>query len=396
MTSETYDIQDVFGHFDAAGTFAGGEPYGSGHINRTFRVKTTGRGARDYILQRVNENVFKDVPGLMRNIERVTSHARKKLAAVRGADPDRETLTLIPARDGWPYWRAADGACWRLYLFIVRSRSYDIVDSPAKAFEGGRMFGRFQKMLADLPGEPLVETIPDFHNIEARLDRFRAAVARDPRRRAGAVRAEIAFVDQRADEMKVILSLGRQGAIPLRVTHNDAKFNNVLFDENDKGLCVIDLDTVMPGYVHYDFGDSIRTATNTAAEDEADVSKVATDLSLFEGYARGFLSETHEVLTPAEIEHLAFAGRLLTFTIGLRFLTDYLDGDAYFKIAFPDHNIRRARAQFALLASIEAQADAMRRLVDEILKRARPCHTRRTRHPPRERRERSCARATES
>ncbi|MFZ4396861.1 MAG: phosphotransferase enzyme family protein, partial [Kiritimatiellia bacterium] len=363
----TYDIRDVFGHFAATGTFAAGEPYGSGHINRTFRVKTTGRGARDYILQRVNPNVFRDIPGLMRNIERVTSHMRTKLAAVRGADPDRETLTLIPARDGRPYWRADDDACWRLYLFIARSRSYDIVDSPAMAFEGGRMFGRFQKLVADLPGEPLFETIPDFHNIEMRLGRFRKAVDSDPRRRAGTVRAEIAFVEKRAEEMKIILSLGRAGAIPLRVTHNDTKFNNVLLDENDKGLCVIDLDTVMPGYVHYDVGDSIRTATSTAAEDEADVSKVAMNLALFEGYARGFLSETHAVLTPAEIEHFAFAGRLLTFLIGLRFLTDYLDGDTYFKIAFPDHNIRRARAQFALLKSMEAQADAMRRLVDNIL-----------------------------
>ena len=359
-------LEEICSHFKLAGNFAKAYPYGSGHINDTFRVDTVEDDAFDYILQRVNHLVFKNVPGLMSNIDRVTRHIRSKLEKLEGTDPDREVLTLIPTLQGRSYHQDGEGNFWRMYIFIRDNRSYDIVTSPDQAYEGGRMFGRFQAMLSDLPGEPLVDTIPNFHNIEWRMDLFEDTVRRDPAGRAGLAGAEIEFVRERAVEMGTILRLGREGKIPQRITHNDTKFNNVLLDQQDKGLCVIDLDTVMPGYVHYDFGDSIRTTTNTGAEDEADLERVEMDIQLFEAYARGFLNETRGTLTQVEIDHLAFAGKLFPFIIGLRFLTDYIDGDHYFKIKHEHHNLQRTRAQFKLLTSMEGQFAEMEGIIDRL------------------------------
>jgi hypothetical protein len=299
----------------------------------------------------------------MENISRVTSHIRLKLENTAGADPDRQGLTIIPALDGKPYFEDQDGNFWRMYIFIEDNRSYDIVDTPEKAFEGGRMFGNFQSMIADLPGGPLNETIPDFHNIDKRLETLRRTIQANPAGRASLVAEEASFVFARAEEMGTILHLGQQGIIPTRITHNDTKFNNVLLDKDDKGLCVIDLDTVMPGYVHYDFGDSIRTSTNTGAEDDPDLSRVEMDIRLFEAYAKGFLQETRTTLTQVELDHLALSGKLLPYMIGVRFLTDYVDGDNYFKIKHEHHNLQRARAQFKLLTSMERQFEAMREIV---------------------------------
>lgn len=362
-----YNLTKVTGQFQIEGTFRDGGSYGSGHINDTFLINTDNGTNQKYILQRVNHHVFKNVPQLMKNIERVTTHTREKLRRIPGSNPDRETLTLIPTRDKKTYYQDDEGNFWRVYLFIENTRSYDIVDDQNKAYEGGKAFGRFQKMLADLPGGPLYETIPDFHNTEKRLQNFRETVTKDPLNRAGEAAQEIEFVHRRADEMTKIIRLGREGKIPLRTTHNDTKFNNVLLTEDDKGLCVIDLDTVMPGYALYDFGDSIRTVTNTGAEDEKDLNKVRMKISFFEAYARGFLSETLEFLTPNEIDLLAFAGKLFPFIIGLRFLTDHLDGDNYFKIHFPGHNLQRARAQFKLLQSMEEQFEAMNEVIGRIV-----------------------------
>ena len=359
-----YNIEQVVSNFRIAGSYLSGAPYGTGHINDTFKVLTKEPDAFDYILQRVNHHVFKDVPGLMENVLRVTSHIRSKLEAIPGSNPDREVLTVIPTHDGAAYHKDEAGNFWRMYIFISDNRSYDLVDSPDKAYQGGRMFGRFQSMLADLPGKPLNETIPNFHNIAWRLDTFEATLKRNPVQRAGLVQAEIDFVLERAEEMKTVLRLGAAGEIPLRITHNDTKFNNVLLDQSDKGLCVIDLDTVMPGYVHYDFGDSIRTSTNTGREDDPDLDKVEMNIDLFEGYAKGFLAETKDTLNQAEIDHLAFSGKLFPYIIGLRFLTDYVDGDNYFKIHHEHHNLQRARAQFKLLTSMERQYDQMRKIVD--------------------------------
>ena len=360
------DLQSIISNFQHEGTFSKAYPYGSGHINDTYKVETVENDKFNYILQRVNHKVFKDVPGLMENVLRVTSHIRKKMEGIEGTNPDREVLTVIPTTDGSSYHKDADGNFWRMYIFIWDNKSYDLVDSPEKAYQGGRMFGTFQALLADLPGKPLNETIVNFHNIEWRLETFEETLNNDPKGRAKDIKEEIKFVRDRAEEMKTILNLGREGKIPLRITHNDTKFNNVLLDQEDKGLCVIDLDTVMPGYVHYDFGDSIRTSTNTAAEDEADLSKVEMDINLFEGYAKGFLEQTKDTLNEVEIDHLAFSGKLFPYMIGLRFLTDYVDGDNYFKIHHEGHNLQRARAQFKLLQSMERQFGEMKGIIERL------------------------------
>jgi Ser/Thr protein kinase RdoA (MazF antagonist) len=357
------NLQTITRHFALKGTILSALPYGSGHINDTYRVETAEPGSPNYILQRINHKIFKNVPGLMDNIDRVTRHIRLKLENTPGADPDRQGLTLVPTLNGKSYYQDPDGNYWRVYLFIEDNRSYDIVDTPEKAFEGGRMFGKFQSMIADLPGGPLFETIPNFHNIDMRLETLRKTIEKDPAGRASRVSAEAAFVWERAEEMATILHLGQKGLIPQRITHNDTKFNNVLLDKNDRGLCVIDLDTVMPGYVHYDFGDSIRTSTNTGAEDDPDLSRVEMDIRLFEAYTKGFLEETRSTLTPTELEYLPLAGKLFPYIIGVRFLTDYVDGDNYFKIKHEHHNLQRARAQFKLLTSMEGQFEEMKKIV---------------------------------
>jgi Ser/Thr protein kinase RdoA (MazF antagonist) len=357
------ELQIVTGNFVFRGTILSVYPYGSGHINDTYKVETVEPECKNYILQRINHKIFKNVPGLIDNIDRVTRHIRMKLENTPGSDPDRQGLTLIPTQEGKVFYQDQDGNFWRMYIFIEDNRSYDIVDTPEKAFEGGRMFGKFQSMIADLPGGPLHETIPNFHNIDMRLETLRQTIERDPAGRAALVSAEAAFVWDRAQEMGTILHLGQQGLIPQRITHNDTKFNNVLLDQNDQGLCVIDLDTVMPGYVHYDFGDSIRTSTNTGAEDDADLSRVEMDINLFEAYTKGFLQETRSTLTPLELEYLPLAGKLFPYIIGVRFLTDYVDGDNYFKIKHEHHNLQRARAQFKLLQSMEGQFEAMKEIV---------------------------------
>jgi hypothetical protein len=362
-----YDLEEIFGYFTHEGTYLTGEPYGSGHIHDTFRVQTSENDKDNYILQRLNNKIFKDIPQLQENIERVTIHLNRKLQLIPGSNTKRECLTLIPAKDGKSWIIDKDGNYWRMYIFISDHRSYNIVDSPDKAFEGGKAIGRFQAMLADMPGAPLAETIPKFHDIENRLATLNQKIKEDPAGRVASLNEEITGYLSRSEEMKTILNLGRAGKIPLRITHNDTKFNNILLDENDKALCVIDLDTVMPGYVHYDFGDAIRTVTNTAAEDEKDLSKVEMNISLFEAYARGYLSETGKTLNEVEIEYLAFAPKLITYTIGVRFLTDYIDGDNYFKIHHPSHNLQRTRAQLKLVMSMERQYEEMQKIIAKLV-----------------------------
>jgi Ser/Thr protein kinase RdoA (MazF antagonist) len=361
-----YDLKEIFEGFCTEGTFLEGGPYGSGHIHDTFKVETAEPEKDDYILQRLNNRIFKNIPELQNNIERVTNHLHHKYLDIPGSDVKRECLTLIPAKDGKSWILDKDGNFWRVYIFITNHRSYNIVDSPDKAFEGGKAIGKFQAMLADLPGDPLFETIPFFHDIEKRLATFNNTVKTDPVNRAKKATKEIRFVLDRAEEMRIILQLGRKGKIPLRITHNDTKFNNILLDENDKALCVIDLDTVMPGYVHYDFGDSIRTAANIAAEDEKELSKVKMNIELFKAYAEGYLSETRNTLNDVEKEYLAFAPRLITYTIALRFLTDYIDGDNYFKIHHENHNMQRAKAQLKLVESMEEQYPEMQNIIRKL------------------------------
>lgn len=357
------DLRGLFGSFLAEGSFEKAVTFGSGHIHDTFLVTTKEKDADDYILQRLNSNIFRRIPELQENIERVTSHIRSKLINIPGADLKRECVNMIHTSDGKSWITDGDGSYWRLLVFITRHRSYDIVGSPALAFEGGRAVGRFQAMLSDMPEPPLHETIPDFHNAEKRLEWFENAVSLDKVKRAANLKSEIEFVRRRAEKMTIIRRLGREGRIPLRITHNDTKFNNILLDENDRALCLIDLDTVMPGYVHYDFGDAIRTAANVAAEDEKDLSKIRMDINLFKAYAEGYLSETRDTLNAVEKEYLAFAPILITFVQAVRFLTDYLDGDNYYKIHHEHHNLQRTRAQLRLVESMEEQYGRMQEII---------------------------------
>jgi Ser/Thr protein kinase RdoA (MazF antagonist) len=360
------NLQPLVAAFRTAGAIAAIRPHGSGHIHDTFLVCNASPAGPDYLLQRLNNHVFRDVPGLMENIVRITTFLRQKLEATPGAEPDRETLTPIPTLDGRYYLQDEAGAHWRMFLFIRNTKTYDVVETPQQALQGGKAFGRFQALLADLPGPPLHETIPDFHNVEKRLRDFREAVEKNPKGRRQKVEEEIGLVEKRSEEMGTILRLGREGKIPTRITHNDTKFNNVLLNEQDQAQCVIDLDTVMPGFAPYDFGDAIRTTANTAAEDEADLQKIEVDLPLFAAYAQGYLSEAGGFLTQTEVDHLAFGCKVMAYSQTVRFLTDYLNGDTYYKVLFPEHNLQRTRAQLQLLHRLDFHFLTLQEIIRKI------------------------------
>lgn len=354
--------------FDIPGDFLGMAPYGSGHINDTYRANYSQAGTPiRYIFQRVNPNVFRDPLALMENIGRVTGHARKRLAAIGARDASRRTLTTLPALDGKPHAFDAEGNLWRVYLFIERATGHDLITSPEQARQAAKAFGEFQSLCADLPGGRLHETIPDFHHTAKRFARLREAIADDPRGRAAEVASEIEFARSlEADASRIVDAMAR-GEIPERVTHNDTKLNNVLIDdETGEGICVIDLDTTMPGCAPYDFGDMVRSATNSAAEDEPDTSKIHSRMDIFRALVEGYLESARAFLTPREKKELVFAGKLLAFECGIRFLTDYLEGDTYFKIKHPLHNRDRCRSQFALARSIEAQRAEMEDFVEGL------------------------------
>ncbi|HWA87893.1 MAG TPA: aminoglycoside phosphotransferase family protein [Opitutus sp.] len=364
IASAEIDLAAVAAAFSLQGSFREGVPYGSGHINDTFAVTMDQAGtAVRYILQRINHRVFRDVPALMDNIRRVTAHAARRVAGTAMDDASRRTLTLVPARGGGATHRDAAGNWWRCYLFIEGARTHDIIEHPRQAREAARAFGEFQKLLIDLPGGRLHETIPDFHHTRRRFENLQRAIHADAQGRAAAARAEIAFAREREPLVDVLLGLHAAGEMPERITHNDTKLNNVMIDDaTQAGICVIDLDTVMPGLALYDFGDMVRSATNSAAEDEPDPGRVQARLPIFEALVEGYVSAARSFLTPAEAVHLAFSGRLITFEIGMRFLTDFLEGDLYFKTRRPGQNLDRARNQFALLRSMEAQRAAMERI----------------------------------
>ena len=362
-------LRSVAGGFQAWGDFAGAEPYGSGHINDTYKVsaRLAGRPV-NYLLQRINHGIFKTPDRVMENIVRVTRHLGARLAG--DGDASRKTLTVIPSREGLPFVRDVEGNWWRMYLFIENAHTYDIIESDRQAYEAARAFARFQNQLADLPAPRLHETIPAFHNTLKRLEALDAAARADVCGRKAEVSAELAFVDARREQCGRLLARNARGEIPERITHNDTKINNVMLDDaSGEGVCVIDLDTVMPGLALYDFGDMVRSATASAAEDERDLSKVGSRIGMFEALARGYLSEA-AFLVPAELEELAFSGRLITLTIAIRFLTDYLAGDVYFKTHRPGQNLDRCRTQLQMVRSMEAQANEMERMVRAICKKA--------------------------
>ncbi len=357
-------LKSVVAHFQAWGDFVEAAPYGSGHINDTYQVRARLAGTPvRYLLQRINHAIFKTPDRVMENIVRVTEHLQRKLAAVGDGEASRKALTVVPSRDGQPFARDADGNWWRMYLFIELARTYDIIESDRQAYEAARAFARFQNLLSDLPAPRLHETIPGFHNTLSRLQALDAAFAADVCGRKAEVAAEMDFVDARREQCGRLLTRHAKGEIPERITHNDTKINNVMLDDaTGEGVCVIDLDTVMPGLALYDFGDMVRSATASAREDERDLSKVGSRIEMFEALARGYLSEA-DFLMPAEIEELVFSARLITMTIGIRFLTDYLAGDVYFKTHRPRQNLDRCRTQFQMVRSMEAQADAMEKIV---------------------------------
>jgi len=360
------ELAAVSAAFPLHGKFVTGALYGSGHINDTFAVTLDQAGAPvRYILQRVNHRIFKDVPALMDNIRRVTAHTARRAAA--GADGARRALTLVPARTGEPFHRDAVGAYWRCYLFIEKAATYDIVRDAQQASEAAAAVGQFQHLLVDLPGARLHETIPHFHDTPRRFAALRAAIDRNPQGRAVAAAEEIEFALAREPIVGRLLQLHAAGRMPERITHNDTKFNNVMLDDaTGRALCVIDLDTVMPGLALYDFGDMVRSATNSTAEDDPEPRNVRMRMDIFEGLLAGYLSSAGAFLNETERAHLAFSGRLITFEIGMRFLTDFLEGDVYFKTKHPRHNLDRCRNQFALVRSIEAQETAMQKLVAQM------------------------------
>jgi Ser/Thr protein kinase RdoA (MazF antagonist) len=357
-------LRDIFKRFEAEGSYLKGYPYGSGHIHDTFLVETD--GPDNYVLQRLNGNVFKNIPQMQENIERVTLHIREKLKLRNSPDIKRECLTFIYSDNGKTWITDSDGFYWRISIYIPDHRTYDIMDTPVKAREAGKAIGKFQSMLADFKGKPLNETIPYFQHVGKRLETFSVRIKEDRVGRVSSVTHEIEFMEARAENMNVIINLGIEGIIPLRITHNDTKFNNILLDKNDKALCLIDLDTVMPGYIHYDFGDAMRTGANIAAEDEPDLAKIKFDLGMFKAFSEGYLSEAGAILTSSEIEYLAFSPLLITYTQALRFLTDYIDGDRYYKIHHEHHNLQRTRAQMQLVKSMEEQYAEMQRIIDQL------------------------------
>ena len=334
------------------------KPFGNGHINSTFAVGEPPR----YVLQRINTAVFTDPEGLMENVTAVTSHLRRKIAAT-GGNPDRETLTYLQTADGKNFYRDETGSCWRVYRFIGDAHVFEAA-TPALFADSARAFGNFQKMLADFPADTLHETIPQFHDTAARLEQLRAAIAENKSGRADAVGAEIEFAFARAGEADTIVAALQKGEIPLRVTHNDTKLNNVLFDDQtNKTLCVIDLDTVMPGSLLYDYGDALRFGASTAAEDETDLSRVTFDLDLFRAYTEAYLESLAGSITEREIELLPMGAKLITLECGMRFLADYINGDVYFRIHREGQNLDRAHTQFKLVADMESKFDEMKAIV---------------------------------
>ena len=359
------DIREVVEFFHLPGSFVSATPFGSGHINDTYRITMLDHEVEvRYIVQWINHHVFKNPAALMANIERVTAHLHRKLAAAGVGDTSRRALTLVRTRDGACLAVDAGGNTWRCFKAIEGVRSVNQIETPQQGYEAARAFGEFQKLLSDLPPPRLLDTIPDFHHTRSRFDALRAAIAADAAGRVAQARPEIEFVLAREAMVDVLLAAQERGEIPERVTHNDTKLNNILLDETSGvGICVIDLDTVMPGLTLYDFGDLCRTATCPTAEDETDLSKVEMLPEMFAALVQGYLSSAGEFLCRAEREQLAFSARLITFEIGLRFLADYLQGDIYFKIHRPGHNLDRARVQFKMVDSFERHEEQMQAIV---------------------------------
>ena len=360
MEKNPFDINAIIEEFNIKGNFTGYETINNGHINSTYNIAFDNNGAIEkYVLQKINTNIFTDPDKLMSNIVGVTNYIAEKYDNM-GEDSSRRTLKFIPCTNGKYYYRDSDNSCWRLYHFVDDVYTCNKIDSNEVFENAGIAFGDFQNILADYDSASLYETIENFHNTVSRFADFKKAVEEDKVGRLKNVEEEVKFAMDREKDAHVLVDLISEGKLPLRVTHNDTKLNNILFDnQTNKGICIIDLDTVMPGLSLYDFGDSIRFGANTAAEDEKDVSKVSLSLSLYESYVKGYLSSAKDALTDCEKEYLPFSAKLMTYECGIRFLMDYLNGDTYFKTSYDDHNLVRAHTQFALVADMEKKMDDM-------------------------------------
>ena len=377
MSQDSDFFEDVIQQFTIYGEFESVKSFGSGHINNTYRSTWNQAGTRvRYTHQRINDQVFRKPDEVMENIERVTRHIAGKLAHDGIGDRSRRVLTVIPSKDGKPFVRDAEGGWWRTYLFIENSHTLELTSSPDEARFLGNSIACFQRQLADLGGQRLNETIPDFHNMEKRYLRFYDALSKDCRGRAKDVQGEIAFMRKNEERGAVLVRALESGSIPERICHNDTKINNILIDdESSQALCVIDLDTVMPGTSLFDVGDLVRTVTTRAAEDERDISKVEFDLVFFEALLDGYLSEAMKFLGPPELALLCEAGRNITQIIGLRFLTDYLEGDHYYHIARANHNLDRCRTQIALIKSMDEKWERALAVIDSLCKKIVPARS---------------------
>ncbi len=359
------NLKNIISRFRTEGTVSEVTPFGSGLINDTYKVKTAEAGCPDYILQRINHNIFKDVDMLQTNIETVTGHIRKKLEEAGESDIDRKVLHFIPSDNGKTYCRDGN-EWWRMMVFIPDAHTYETVN-PEFSYYAGKAFGNFQAMLSDLD-KPLGETIPDFHNMEFRLKQFHDALEENAAGRAAGVQYYIDEIERRAGEMCKAERLHREGLLPKRICHCDTKVNNMMFDDNGNVLCVIDLDTVMPSYVFSDYGDFLRTGANTGAEDDRELDNVNFNLDIFRAFTKGYLESARSFLLPVEIENLPYAAALFPYMQCVRFLTDYLNGDTYYKIQYPEHNLTRTKAQFRLLQSVEAKYGQMQEYISDIMR----------------------------
>ncbi|WP_069659027.1 phosphotransferase enzyme family protein [Arcticibacter eurypsychrophilus] len=334
--------------------------FGSGHINDTYFLKNLDTSDSDFLLQRINHHVFKNVEKLTDNMCLVIEHLKDKIKKTNEGDPDKEVMTLIPCRNKKYYYKDEHGDYWRMCYFLKNTKSYDVVETEKQAYEGGKAFGKFQKMLSDLPAGLMYEVIPNFHNIEFRLANLKTAVHNNLSGRAEHVKTELQFINEHAGSMLYFQKPEQQKVLPRRVIHNDTKFNNVLLDLNDEAQCVIDLDTVMDGYVAFDFGDAIRTIINTEAEDEEDLSKIKLNFHLFDAYTKGYLKEANSFLTESEVNSLIMGVLLLPYMQAVRFLEDYINGDQYFKVKFDTHNLQRTRAQLQLFKMLNTHVEVLK------------------------------------
>lgn len=355
------DLLSIVSHFQLEGTIREIKPLGSGLINDTYKVTTVSEDTPDYVLQRINHAIFQNVEMLQANIEAVTGHIRKKLEAKGETDVDRKVLHFLPTvADGKTFWHDGENY-WRVMTFIPRAKTYETVN-PEYSYYAGAAFGNFQAMLADIP-DTLGETIPDFHNMEFRLKQLREAVAADAAGRVKEVRYFLDEIEKRADEMCKAERLHREGKLPKRVCHCDTKVNNMMFDEDGTVLCVIDLDTVMPSFIFSDFGDFLRSGANTGLEDDKNLDNVNFNMEIFKAFTKGYLESAKSFLLPIEIENLPYAAALFPYMQCVRFLADYINGDTYYKIQYPEHNLVRTKAQFKLLQSVEEHTPEMKEFI---------------------------------